>query len=66
MSDCDRNYFELCNDILGELYFDEVDTFDELEDIEEGRRAKRELNKALNFIYVVNSSFNNICFNVIS
>ena len=50
MSDCDRNYFELCNDILGELYFDEVDTFDELEDIEEGRRAKRELNKALNFI----------------
>ena len=50
MSDCDRNYFELCNDVLGELYFDEVDTFDELEDIEEGRRAKRELNKALNFI----------------
>ena len=35
MSDCDRNYFELCNDVLGELYFDEVDTFDELEDIEE-------------------------------
>lgn len=45
-----KNYFELCNEILSELYFEEVDTFDELEEIEEGKRVKRELNRALTFI----------------
>lgn len=46
----DRNYFELCNEILGELYFEEADTFEELNDTEEGRRVKRLLNRALKFI----------------
>ena len=50
MSICDKNYFELCNEILSELYFEEVSTFDELEDIAEGRRVKKELNRALTFI----------------
>lgn len=46
----DRNYFELCNDILGELYYDEVETFDELDDIPEGKRTKRLINQALSTI----------------
>lgn len=50
MSICDKNYFELCNEVLSELYFEEVTTFDELEDIAEGRRVKKELNRALTFI----------------
>lgn len=44
------NYFELCNEILAELYFDEVENFEDLDEIEEGKRVKRELNKALKFI----------------
>lgn len=43
----DRNYFELCNEILSELYYEEVETFDELDDISEGKRVKKELNRAL-------------------
>jgi len=50
MSNRDKNYLELCNDVLSELYFEEAQTFDELEDTEEGRRAKKELNRALTFI----------------
>lgn len=46
----DRNYFELCNEILGELYFEEVEYFEELDEIEEGRRVKRLLNRALKYI----------------
>lgn len=41
------NYFELCNEILSELYYDDVDNFSELEEIEEGKRVKRLLNRAL-------------------
>lgn len=46
----DRNYFELCNEILSELYYEEVETFEELNDISEGKRVKKELNRALTFI----------------
>lgn len=45
-----RNFLELCNDVLSELYYETVDNFNELEEREEGRRVKRELNKALTFI----------------
>lgn len=50
MSIRNKNYFELCNDILEELYYERVDTFEELNDLEEGRRVKKELNRALTFI----------------
>ena len=41
MSIDNRNFFELCNEILDELYYEEVETFDELQEIQEGRRVKR-------------------------
>lgn len=45
-----KNYLELCNDILEELYFEPVDSFSELEEISEGRRVKRLVNQANNYI----------------
>ena len=50
MSIDNRNFLELCNEILDELYYEEVSDFDELQEIQEGRRVKRELNRALTFI----------------
>jgi len=45
-----KNYFELCNDVLEELYYEKAETFDELEDMAEGRRVKKMLNQALAYI----------------
>lgn len=45
-----KNYFELCNDVLEELYYEKVDTFEELDTIAEGRRVKKMLNQALSYI----------------
>lgn len=45
-----KNYFELCNDVLEELYYEKTDTFDELDEIAEGRRVKKMLNQALSYI----------------
>ena len=45
-----KNYFELCNDVLEELYYETVDTFEELANIAEGRRVKKMLNQALTYI----------------
>lgn len=42
-----RNYLDLCNEVLSELVYEEVETFEELDDITEGKKVKRELNKAL-------------------
>lgn len=50
MSKRNKNFFELCNDILDELYYEQVDSFDELDDLTEGRRVKKELNRALTMI----------------
>lgn len=50
MSINNKNFFELCNEILEELYFEPVDNFYELDEIAEGRRVKRLLNRALTFI----------------
>lgn len=41
------NYFELCNEILSELFFETVPTFEELDERTEGIRVKRLLNRAL-------------------
>ena len=41
------NYFELCNEILSELFFETVPTFEELEERTEGIRVKRLVNRAL-------------------
>lgn len=45
-----KTYFDLCNDILEELYYEKVDTFEELDTIAEGRRVKKMLNQALSYI----------------
>lgn len=50
MSIDNKNFFELCNEILEELYFEPVDDFYELDERGEGRRVKRLLNRALTFI----------------
>lgn len=47
MSVNDKNFFELCNEVLDELYFEQVDTFEELESTTEGRKVKKLLNRAL-------------------
>lgn len=47
MSSKNKNFFDLCNEILDELYYEQVDSFDELETLTEGRRVKKELNRAL-------------------
>lgn len=50
MSNRNKNFFDLCNDILDELYYERVDSFEELNNITEGRRVKKELNRALTMI----------------
>ena len=45
-----KNYFELCNDVLEELYYEKAETFDELDTMVEGRRVKEMLNQALAYI----------------
>lgn len=45
-----RTYFDLCNDVLEELYYERVETFEELDTIAEGRRVKKMLNQALSYI----------------
>ena len=45
-----RTYFDLCNDVLEELVYETVSTFEELDDIVEGKKVKRDLNFALRSI----------------
>lgn len=45
-----KNYFDLCNEILVELFYEKVDTFDELADLTEGIKVKQDLNSALTMI----------------
>ena len=45
-----RTYFDLCNDVLEELYYEKADTFEELDTTAEGRRVKKMLNQALSYI----------------
>lgn len=47
---CGKTYFELCNDVLEELYYERAENFDELSETAEGRRVKKMLNQALNYI----------------
>lgn len=47
MSSNDKNFFDLCNEVLDELYYEQVDTFEELDDTTEGRKVKKLLNRAL-------------------
>ena len=47
MSNRNKNFFDLCNEILDELYYEQVDSFEELNNLTEGRRVKKELNRAL-------------------
>lgn len=42
-----RNYFELCNEILQELFYETWDTWEALSDTTEGKRVKQLLNNAL-------------------
>lgn len=46
-----RNYLELCNEILGEMYWEQVETFDQLTTTE-GERVKRKLNQILQEIVI--------------
>lgn len=50
MSNKNRNFMDLCNDILDELYYEQVKDFSELDNLTEGRRVKKELNRALTMI----------------
>lgn len=45
-----KNYFDLCNEVLEELYYEKADTFEELDTTAEGRRVKRMLNQALAYV----------------
>ena len=45
-----KTYFDLCNDVLEELYYERAESFDELATTAEGRRAKKMLNQALSYI----------------
>ena len=45
-----KTYFDLCNEVLTELFYERVDTFEELDDITEGIKVKQDLNSALNMI----------------
>lgn len=45
-----KNYFELCNDILTELFYEKIATFEELDTLPEGIKVKQDLNNALSFI----------------
>ena len=45
-----KNYFDLCNDVLEELYYERAETFEELATTVEGRRVKKMLNQALSTI----------------
>lgn len=47
MSSTNKNFMDLCNDILDELYYEQVENFDDLDQLTEGRRVKKELNRAL-------------------
>ena len=47
MSSNDKYFFDLCNEVLDELYYEQVDTFEELEETTEGRKVKKLLNRAL-------------------
>lgn len=42
-----KNYFQLCNEILTELFYEKVETFEELDDLPEGIKVKQDLNSAL-------------------
>lgn len=48
-----KNYFNLCNEVLQELFYEKVDTFEELSDITEGEKVKQMLNDSL--IYICNN-----------
>lgn len=45
-----KNYFDLCNEILIELFYEKVDEFDQLADLTEGIKVKQDLNSALAMI----------------
>ncbi len=45
-----KTYFDLCNDVLEELYYEKAETFEELDTMAEGRRVKKMLNQALSYI----------------
>ena len=60
MSSKNKNFFDLCNEILDELYYEQVDSFDELENLTEGRRVKKELNRAL-YTICNNENSNLLC-----
>lgn len=47
-----RNYFTLCNDILREMYYEEAETFVDLDDTTEGRKVKAKLNQILTEICI--------------
>ncbi len=50
MTASNKNYLELCNDILSELYFEEFDSIAEMKQVEEGKRVQKEINRALTTI----------------
>lgn len=46
----EKTYFDLCNEVLIELFYERVDNFDELDNLTEGIKVKQDLNSALNMI----------------
>lgn len=45
-----KTYFDLCNEILTELFYEKVETFEELDELTEGIKVKQDLNSALSMI----------------
>ena len=45
-----KNYFDLCNEVLTELFYEKTSTFEELSELTEGIKVKQDLNSALALI----------------
>lgn len=52
----EKTYFDLCNEVLVELFYEKVSDFDELDSLTEGIKVKQDLNSALNTICNSNNS----------
>lgn len=48
-----KTYFDLCNEILQELFYEKVEAFEELDDLTEGQKIKSMLNDSL--LYICNN-----------
>lgn len=63
----EKTYFDLCNEVLVELFYEKVDNFDELDNLTEGIKVKQDLNSALNALCNSNNEawrFRNVEFDL--